>query len=165
MNCILQSSLAALALGQLALHADPSTPVFQPDGNIIVLHPGSFSGGFVNPIVPIGSGGIITGGPGNLPADGAGSTVSLPITPWDNSAGVDFSSVSVPFSFGTPPVFFDDRLVFSLGSTNPAIYGPETPAPETPIVNLSLPQIIPEPPTMTLAALGLGGLFFFSRRN
>ncbi len=180
MKRTLSFSLAALALGQMATHAGIGTvlvqnnnggtiiPIFNVDGTTKLSGPNYKVGVFVNnngalgaqvgPYVSPGANFRFSAGQQEVPGSVAGGTVSLLVVFWDVRTGADlysasFSGISAPFL--TPPLGgdVDDN--------------PNTPAATAPsmAVNFMSFAIVPEPSTIALAALGLGGLLLVSRRK
>ena len=123
--------------------------VVNPDGSVI-----SQVGGFVSP----GANFRFTGGTQDVGI--AGGTVQLSVHAWDTRTGATYATA---VNKAASPVF-----------TSPVLGGDADNDPSTPAgVPLSMAlnfksfklETVPEPSTMALAALGLGGLIFISRRK
>lgn len=181
MKRILSLSLAALALSHVTTHAGIGTmivqnnnggtiiPIFSVDGTTklagadysiaVYVNNGGSLGAQVGPIMSPGSNFRFTGGQQDVPGSLAGGTVSLFVVAWDNRTGATFDlatikQISNPF-------------------TSPILGGDVDNDPSTPALTASsmalnfkgFPLLIPEPSSIALGALGLGGLLLVSRRK
>lgn len=91
----------------------------------------------------------------------AGQTVAITIEVWDKTTGADYATAST-----TPGGHYLPAQTVSItlgGAGTP----PATPAALTGFTGgkLLVVPVVPEPSTIALAALGLGGLAFISRRK
>jgi len=183
MKRVLQFGIAALALSQVVANAGVGSvlvqnnnggsiiPIFNVDGTTKLAGAGFKVGVFVNnggalgaqvgSFVSPGANFRFSGGQQDIPGSVAGGTISLLVVAWDVSSGADFASATIK---GTSAPF-----------TTPALGGDADNDPSTPAAtaasmalnfkSFSLVNIVPEPSTVALAALGLGGLLFISRRK
>lgn len=188
MKRILPFSLVALTFGQMATHAGVGTilvqnnnggtiiPIYDVDGSTAIRGAnfkvgvyvsgggvgqngfpslGAQIGGFVSP----GANARFTGGQQDVPGSVAGGTVQLIVIAWDITTGTDFASAS---HYGYSTVFVSPTLGGDVDND------PNTPAATAASMALNFKSFYlnsPEPSTYALAALGLGGLLFVSRRK
>ena len=181
MKRILSLSLAALAFSHVTTHAGIGTmivqnnnggtivPLFDIDGTtkiaganysiaVYVSDNGSL-GAQIGPVVSPGANGRFTAGQQDVPGSVAGGTVSLIVAVWDNRTGVDYATATAKNQ--------------SFPFLSPILGGDVDNDPTTPALTASsmalnfkgLALVVPEPSTVALGALGLGGLIFFSRRK
>lgn len=105
--------------------------------------------------------GVFSAGAVEVPGAAPGSSVNLTFRFWDAATGATYADATQGFTTS-----FDQVL----GNV------PGVPAPSLPTELLNFPAtvkfgtingtpVVPEPTTLALAALGLGGLFFVSRRK
>ena len=181
MKRVLQFGVAALALSQIATQAAVGTmlvqnnngstvvPIFDVDGTtkifganysvgVYVVNADSSLtqlGGFTTPATSNGRFTL-----GQLDVGVAGDTVKLTVHAWDLRTGATYATATTRAA----------SAVF----TSPTLGGdvdndPNTPAAVASSMALNFKsfklEIVPEPSTMALAALGLGGLIFISRRK
>lgn len=144
-------------------------PVFEPDGvtlepaatgRVEILFNGSIltaSAGSSTVIVTDGTGnklaaaGLFALGSLDVAGTQPGATVTVTIEAWDNSTGATFATATTKASETV-------SVTLGGGTSAPAALSAMTP------LTLSVTQT-PEPSTYALAALGLGGLLFISRRK
>jgi len=180
MKRVLQFGIAALALSQISAKAAVGSiiiqnnngativPIFDVDGTtkigglnykaaVFVANPDGSVGAQIGSDLAIGANGRFTGGQQNIGV--AGSTVNLLVEAWDLRTGATYATATTK---GISAVFASPTL------GGDADNDPTTPA----LVALSMATnfksfnlIAPEPSTVALAALGLGGLVFISRRK
>jgi PEP-CTERM motif len=102
--------------------------------------------------------GLFSAGTISVPGQ-AGNTVAITIEVWDKTTGATYAAAS-----STPGGHYLPAQTVSItlgGAGTP----PATPAALTGFVGGKLIPVVPEPSTIALAALGLGGLAFISRRK
>lgn len=86
----------------------------------------------------------------------AGDTPTITINVWDKTTGSTYAAASTSGHYATETITLP-----ALG-----VVGSTTTPPNLPFTKLVLQvAVVPEPSTYALAALGLGGLFFVSRRK
>ena len=185
MKRVLQFGVAALALSQIAAQAAVGTmlvqnnngsavvPIFDVDGTtkifganysvgVYVVNPDgsviSQLGGFTTPATSNGRFTL-----GQLDVGVAGGTVNLAIHAWDTRTGATYAAATTK---AASAVFVSPTLGGDVDND------PNTPAAVASSMALNFKSFslvntsnIPEPSTMALAALGLGGLIFISRRK
>lgn len=192
MKRILFLSLAALALAPWATYAGVGSmlvqnnnggtiiPIFYADGTTklagtdfkvgVYVYGGSTTtrdgltvpslGAQVGSFVSPGANFRFTGGQQDVPGSLAGGTAELVVIAWDTKTGADFASATV---WGYSTVFASPALGGDVDND------PNTPAATAASMALNFKSftigVIPEPSTYALAALGLGGLLFVSRRK
>jgi len=191
MKRVLQFGIAALALSQVVANAGVGSvlvqnnnggaivPIFNSDGTTVLkgtdfkvgvyVYGGSMTtrdgiavpslgaqvGGFVSPAA---NNGRFTGGQQDVPGSLAGGTAQLVVIAWDTTKGAEFANST---AWGYSTVFASPALGGDVDND------PNTPAATAASMALNFKsfQLVPEPSTVALAALGLGGLLFISRRK
>jgi hypothetical protein len=136
---------------------------------------GVFLGGSQTPILPLGinsktSAGIITVALGTayvIPGVDAGGSASLQVRGWSASFGNDWAAARAAFNANVAGTIFGETDVrsFTLGpASGPGVViwsGSDT----TKFRPMTLFEAVPEPSTIALGVLGLGGLLFLRRRQ
>ncbi len=180
MKRTLQFGLATFALSQIVAHAGIGTmlvqnnnggtiiPIFNVDGTTklaggnfkigVYVNNGGSLGAQVGSFVSPGANFRFSGGQQDVPGSVAGGTVSLFVLYWDTTTGADYASAGVR-------AISDPFLSPILGGD--VDNDPNTPALTAASMALNFKSFptSPEPSTYALAVLGLGGLFFVSRRK
>jgi len=135
---------------------DGTTPLAKANGEFAVIYNGQPVA--FNPKATTAPGfaaaGLFNGGIMDFPGTSAGAGVSITIEVWDKTTGATYDTATHRAS----ETFTTAGLV---AGTTP----PNKITPGWTSITLGVVSTVPEPSTYALAALGLGGLFFVSRRK
>ena len=140
---------------QYIFNPDGTTKLAKANGAVEFLYNGAVVGtgtyGFL-------ADGLFSAGTVSIPNQ-AGNAVAITIEVWDKSTQATYDLASTVAGGTYLPA---QTVTITLGGGgSPAA----TPAPLTGFTGGTLHQVVPEPSTVALAALGLGGLLFISRRK